>query len=189
MLIKMKQPCPKCQSQNTYSDGPEMACLMCGKRWPINGQKPITIDQVTGRERMAQKEKSPSGKKGTCSNCGREKFIADKNGYCGICHTAVKGMDPGSVAYVAALDAIKDRINAPGFKTRPAKQKNVDRKPATIKLSPKEIKEARTPARALTIKHDGVDSGTVKIVSTLQIERENLLAQVRRIDQAISLFS
>lgn len=138
---------------------------------------------------MAQNKKSPSGKKGTCSNCGREKYIADKNGYCGICHTAVKGMDPGSVAYVAALDTVKDRINAPGFKTRPAKQKNVDRKPAIAQsMSPEKINEVKTHVRSLPIKHDG-DSGTSKIMATLRIERENLLAQVRRIDQAISLFS
>lgn len=70
---------------------------------------------------MAQKEKSPSGKKGTCSNCGREKFIADKKGHCGTCHTAVEGMDPESAAYAAALATVKDRINKPGFKTRKAK--------------------------------------------------------------------
>ncbi|MCK9431848.1 MAG: hypothetical protein M0R00_02695 [Candidatus Omnitrophica bacterium] len=139
---------------------------------------------------MTQKDKSPSGKKGTCSNCGREKFIADKNGYCGICHTAVKGMDPGSVTYVTALDAIKDRINAPGFKTRPAKRKKDDSKPAKAQsMLPEKINEVKTHARSLAIKHDGGDTGTSKIMATLQIERENLLAQVRRIDQAISLFS
>lgn len=140
---------------------------------------------------MTQKEKSPSGKKGTCSNCGREKYIADKNGYCGTCHTAVKGIDPGSVAYVTALATIKDRINAPGFKTRPAKQKKSNcSKPAIEQsMSPEKIKEVHTHARSLVIKHDAGDSGTSRIMATLQIERENLLAQVKRIDQAISLFS
>lgn len=131
---------------------------------------------------MEQKEKSPSGKKGTCSNCGREKYIADKDGHCGTCHTAVKGIDPGSVAYVSALDKIKDRTNTPGFKTRPAKQKKSNcSKPA--------IEQSMSHTRSLAVGRDGGDSGTSRIMATLQIERENLLARVKRIDQAISLFS
>jgi hypothetical protein len=208
----MKQPCPKCQSQNTYSDGPEMACLMCGKRWPINGQKPTTIYQVTGRERMAQKEKSPSGKKGTCSNCGREKYIADKNGHCGTCHTAVAGLDPGSSAYAAALDTIKDRINAPGFKTRPAKQRKVDRKPArkakSIEpaegksgTSKRKFKSARKPSSSDFLKHNvphkaqigqvrhhGV-VGNVAVIELMATQREFHLAEAAKLCQAIDLLS
>jgi hypothetical protein len=105
----MKQPCPKCKSLNTYSDGLELACLMCGKRWPANGQESVVIKK-NGRESVM--EKSPSGKVGICINCEREKFIAGADGLCGTCHTAVKGLTPDTAAYKDILASVKIRITS-----------------------------------------------------------------------------
>jgi hypothetical protein len=140
----MKQLCPKCKSLNTYSDGTEMACMMCGKRWPINGQPIAVIKETIGRKRiMGIMEKSPSGKTGICLNCERKKFIAGADGLCGTCHKAVKGMSPSATDYHVALDEVKRRLTAPvcvssNKKIRTAKKTE---KPVKINneiMSPKE---------------------------------------------------
>lgn len=109
----MKQLCPKCSSRNTYKDGLEMACMMCGKRWLINGQPSSVIKETIGRKRIMGIKKSPSGKVGMCLNCERKKFIAGADGYCSVCHNAVKGMEHGTPDYDNALAEAKRRLTAP----------------------------------------------------------------------------
>jgi hypothetical protein len=91
---------------------------MCGTDWSVNGQKPLTINQITGRERMAVTEKSVSGKKGTCLNCERSKYIAGADGLCGTCHNAVKGLVYGTPEYTAALAAAKTRLTDQNHKRK-----------------------------------------------------------------------
>lgn len=115
-------------------------------------------------------KKYPSGKKGICSNCGREKFIADKNGHCGTCSSVVKGMDTGSAAYAAALATIKDHIGAPGFKKHPVRHKKPDPTPVR-KPNPKEV--ART--------------GLPKIIQIMRDEQAYYLAEANKLEKAINL--
>ena len=174
----MKVPCLKCGSPNTYSDGPEMACLMCGKRWPINGAKPIIVYKRSEEENMEAKKPS-SGKVGACVNCGREKYIADKEGLCASCHHAVKGINKDSVAYSAALaDAKKRLINNPSR-----------RGTNTKKLSPESIKKVKKHVRALSIKHNGGDPDFAGAIAELTLSRDNLLLRADKLTQAIALIS
>lgn len=109
----MKLLCPKCSSRNTYEDGLEMDCMMCGNRWPINGKPSTVIKETIGRKRIMGIKKSPSGKIGICLNCERKKFIAGADGYCSVCHNAVKGMEHGTPDYDNALAEAKRRLTAP----------------------------------------------------------------------------
>lgn len=39
---------------------------------------------------MTETKKTPSGKKGPCTKCGKPRFIADKHGRCSTCRRAAK---------------------------------------------------------------------------------------------------
>lgn len=165
----MTQACPKCGSHNTYEIGRDYGCRMCGKQYPRAGSTLIIIKERI-KDMPEEIKKYPSGKKGICSNCGREKFIADKNGHCGTCSSVVKGMDTGSAAYAAALATIKDHIGAPGFKKHPVRHKKPDPTPVR-KPNPKEV--ART--------------GLPKIIQIMRDERSNYLAEANKLEKAINL--
>lgn len=176
----MKTLCPKCTSPNTYSDGPELVCLMCGKRWYENGAKPIIVYKLMEEEEM-KGTKPTSGKKGKCVNCEREKFIADGAGLCSSCHNAVAGISKDSVAYTAALaDAKKRLINNPPRRGRGTVAK---------KLSPESIQKAKKNVRALSIKHNGGDHDLAGAIAELIINRDNLLLKADKLTQAIALLS
>lgn len=106
-------PCPKCGSRPSDIQEGQYHCMKCGTYYPVNGVQTPIINQLTGRDRM---EKSASGKKGTCINCERKKFIADKEGLCGACHNAVAGLEKGTAAYTDALATVKARVSDPNFK-------------------------------------------------------------------------
>lgn len=117
----MRPRCPQCGGQPLYEEGGFYVCMMGGHRWPITGAKPIIVYKRSEEEEM---EKPTSGKKGKCVNCQREKFIADKEGFCSSCHNAVKGISKDSVAYTAALaDAKKHLTNNPTRRGKVARAK------------------------------------------------------------------
>ena len=193
----MTQACPKCGSHNTYEIGRDYGCRMCGKQYPRAGSTLIIIKERT-KDMTEEIKKYPSGKKGICSNCGREKFIADKNGNCGTCSSVVKGMDAGSAAYAAALATIKDHLSAPGFKTRPT-----GRKPARKKrISPENVKHGmndraltnKPPAQPklkkrtldMTIK-EVANTGLFKIIQLMRDEQAYYLAEANKLEKAINL--
>lgn len=85
--------CPKCGSKNTYEIGRDCGCRMCGKQFPKEGAAPIVLTKVFNERKKDMQEeikKYPSGKKGVCSNCGKSRFIADKDGRCSTCSRVAK---------------------------------------------------------------------------------------------------
>lgn len=125
----MNPRCPKCESVVAYTEGGNYVCMMAGHRWPINGVKPIVVYKSATEENM--EGISPSGKTGTCSNCGRTKFIADKHGHCTTCRDAVKGVSVGSTEYSAALAEVKTRLADPNFK-RGGNRRGADKKSVPV---------------------------------------------------------
>lgn len=64
------------------------------------------------KAKATEKKKYPSGKKGICINCGNERFIADKEGFCSACHRAVLLIDPSDfITYHEALDKAKQKAH------------------------------------------------------------------------------
>lgn len=85
--------CPKCGSKNTYEIGNGHGCRMCGKQFPKEGAAPIVLTKVFNERKKDMQEeikKYPSGKKGVCSNCGKSRLIADKDGRCSTCSRVAK---------------------------------------------------------------------------------------------------
>jgi len=177
----MTQACPKCGSHNTYEIGRDYGCRMCGKQFPRAGSTPIIITKERTKDMTGEIKKYPSGKKGICSNCGREKFIADKNGHCGTCSSVVKGMDIGSPAYTAALATIKEHIGAPGFKKRPVRHKKPHHTPVR-KPNPKVIKSTLD----MTIK-EVARTGLPEIIQLMRDEQAHYLAEANKLGKAINL--
>lgn len=175
--------CPKCGSGNVYQQDGEHACMMCGKRWPLEGANPIIITKAF-KERDVMVEvikKYPCGKIGVCVNCRREVWIADKEGLCGSCHASVDGAIIGTPEYAAYLQEAKERLN---------KKSRRGRKPKETKpISPEKIGGVKTHVKALGIKHNGGDPSMAHVLATLQIERLSLLDKVDKIKQAIDLLS
>ncbi len=170
----MKQPCPKCKSMNTYSDGPEMARLMCGKHWPINGQEAVVIKK-NGRESIV--EKSPSGKIGICINCEREKFIAGADGLCSTCHRAVKVMEPGTQLYDTTLAEVKLRLTDPKSSDGRIKK---NKQPKKIKKAPRESLVSTTPM-------ERADAVLEKAIEMLIHERDFHLSFAEKLTKAIKV--
>jgi hypothetical protein len=140
----MRPRCPKCGSAPSYEEGGYHVCMMGGHRWPVNGAKPIIVHKRMEEESM-EGTKPTSGKKGTCVNCEREKFIADKEGLCSTCHNAVAGISKDSVAYTAALADVKKRlINNPSRRGKVAKAKAMAAAP--VKRAKRDINPARVEA-------------------------------------------
>lgn len=92
--------CPKCGSLPAYTEGGSYCCMMCGRRWPVNGERQtIVITKITGGKKIMPEEikKTSAGKKGPCAVCGKPRFIADKHGRCSTCSRAAKaGENPRS---------------------------------------------------------------------------------------------
>ena len=108
-------------------------------------------------------------KKGTCGNCGRENMTLQMRNMCGGCNFRVKGMDVGSAEYKAALAQAKKDFNNPDYKRKP-------RKGTTAKLSPEVIKQAKTHAKALSIKHAGGDKSPIVEISVNVPETAGIIA-------------
>jgi hypothetical protein len=169
--------CPKCGSSNTYEIAGDYACRMCGKRWPIEGARPIIVTKPYYEEREEDMAKKySSGKKGVCVNCGRERYIADAVGLCGMCHNAVKGIDPNDLSYADALKKAKARCaNTVAAPTRSAKK---------VKTS-----KPKKPVLDHTIKQiarAGL-AGIPSIIAQARAERDGYLAEAEKLNKAINI--
>lgn len=165
----MRPRCPQCGAPPSYEEGGFYVCMMGGHRWPINGAKPIIVYKRSEEEDM---EKPTSGKKGKCVNCEREKFIADKEGFCSSCHNAVKGISKDSVAYTAALaDAKKHLTNNPTRRGRVVKSKAAAPKESVLDHTIKQVARAGIPA----------------IIAQARIERDGLVSAADKLTKAINI--
>jgi hypothetical protein len=150
--------------------------MMCGKRWPINGQKQATLTELTGRKRM---EKTSSGKTGPCINCGRTKFIANRFGHCSSCSTAVKDLEPGSGAYTAALASAKERLSS-GNVGRAIRAHRTEKPPR--KKAPAARKSTLDP----TIKEVSM-AGLPGILQIARDEQAFYLSEAEKLGKAINI--
>lgn len=124
-------------------------------------------------------DKSPSGKKGICSNCGREKFIANKYGHCTVCSEAVKGIEKDTPDYTDALSEVKERLtNLKSPKSR---------KPAP-RINPHIAKRPHKEKTALdlTIKEVAM-VGMPGIIKRMYDERSLYLAEAEKLSKAINI--
>jgi hypothetical protein len=151
---------------------------MCGELFPVPnyGAKPIIVVTKLSEEDETM-EKSPSGKKGICCNCGREKWIAGK-GLCATCLNAVKGWLDGSPEYIKALADAKKRLTDQDHKSGRGGNHR------TKKLSPDKIKEAKTHVRALSIKQSGGDPDTSYIIAKIDMKIEYHQGMIGKLKQA-----
>lgn len=164
----MKKQCPKCSSLNTYSDGWEMACLMCGKRW----------GQPTGilKKTPVEAEVNEMEVKKVCRNCGRDKNIIG-DGLCGGCYFSVKGMEKGTPEYDEELSNAKKRFTDPNYvvrrgrKAKPSSQKQPATTKSTLDMTVKEV--ART--------------GIPGIIQRMRDEQADYLAEAEKLGKAITL--
>lgn len=116
--------CPKCGARPASMNGNLYHCMMCGRDYPGPIQpKPVVREiritekstkTVSSKSSIKPKEseieimaeKTPCGKKGTCSNCLRDNiYISDKRGLCASCHRAVDGISENSPEYSGVLEA------------------------------------------------------------------------------------
>ena len=175
-----KIPCPKCGSRNTYRDGLDMACIMCGERWPVNGAAPVIYKKLSEEDK--EMDKCSSGKKGTCCNCGRNKWIAGK-GLCSTCLNAVKGWLDGSPEYIKALADAKKRLTDPDYKSGRGGNRR------SKKLSPEKIKEAKTHVKALAIKQAGGDPNSAGIIAVIDMKiiyHQNMIGKLKQAKEILS---
>jgi hypothetical protein len=178
------KPCPKCKSTNTYyDDDGMMACLKCAERFPFSKTEPISVNpKITKQEKIEMSEvKIPSsGKKGICSNCGRDRWICNKHGHCGTCASAVKGFEHGTPEFDAALAAAKKRIQANGD----AKFNKV------IKCLRSRAKERIDEIRQLPSEKKATKQlENLTVTDVMKAERDLLLDRVQRLNTAIELLS
>lgn len=171
-------PCPKCKSTNTYLDDDNtMACLKCAERFPLfskagNSQK--------GEKEMPEVNIPPSGKKGTCTNCGRDRWICNKHGHCGTCASAVKGFEHGTPEFDAALAAAKKRIQANGdTKFSKAAKRLRSRAKERIEAIKQLPPEKKAPKQLENL------TATDMMIA----ERDLLLDRVQKLNTAIELLS
>ena len=108
--------CPKCNALPAYIQEGAYVCMMCGKRWPVNGAAPILITKITGGKSMTETKKTSSGKKGPCVKCGKTRFIADRDGRCSTCSRAAKTKIKGATTTPerGKSDAIETLPASPG---------------------------------------------------------------------------
>ena len=172
----MKPRCPTCDGAVAYEEGGNYVCMMGGHRWPINGTKPLTINEITGRLRM---EKSPSGKTGICLNCGRSQHIAGADGLCGTCHRAVKGLVHGTPEFFSALAAAKTRLTDQNHKRKMQDLKSFEKVEKTtekIKATARGNRLTKTTARnneyIKYLKECG-EQGILPVNRLVYFEREN----------------
>jgi hypothetical protein len=175
----MRPRCPKCGSAPSYEEGGYHVCMMGGHRWPVNGAKPIIVHKRMEEESM-EGTKPTSGKKGTCVNCEREKFIADKEGLCSTCHNAVAGISKDSVAYTAALADVKKRlINNPSRRGKVAKAKAMAAAPVK-RSKPQESVLDRTIKQVAR-------AGVPAIIAQARIELDGLMSEADKLTKAINI--
>jgi hypothetical protein len=173
--------CPKCGSSNTYEIGRDHGCRMCGKQFPKEGATPIIILKERKKDMPEEVKKYPSGKKGICVNCRRERFISDAAGLCGMCHAAVKGLDPDDIAYADALKKAKARSINTGAALVRSTQTAKDRKVVTRK--------PKKPVLDHTIKQiarAGL-AGIPSIIAQARAERDGYLAEAAKLNKAINI--
>jgi hypothetical protein len=184
----MKSLCPQCGSPNRYIEGINYACMMCGRRWPINGAKPIIIKKEDRDIDDADIKKMEEGKEmatRACRNCGRVRKIIGDDLDSG-CYYVVRKLTKGTPEYDAALAKAKIKFSDPNYKRTRKTLVNVV---IQNKLSAEKIKKIKTHVRALGIKQNGGDPKMAGVIATLQIEREVLLARTDKLTQAIELLS
>jgi hypothetical protein len=153
-----------------YVDDDMLACRTCGNRW-IPDFKPYK--KVTEDEPMAVR--------GKCVNCLRDGFTLPAGHMCGGCNARVKGMEKDSPEYKEALAQAKKDFNNPNYKQTPHGK--------TKKLSPEKIKEVKTHAKALAIKHNGGDPDTANIVAAMDIKIEYHQGMIGKLNQAKEILS
>ena len=178
------KPCPKCKSTNTYyDDDGMMACLKCAERFPFTKTEPISVNpKITKQEKIEMPEAKipPSGKKGICVNCGRDRWISNKHGHCGTCASAVKGLEHGTPEFNAALAEVKKRIKGNGD--------------AKFNKAAKRLK-SRAKERIEAIKQLPPEKKTTKqlenltVTDVMKAERDLLLDRVQKLNTAIELLS
>lgn len=182
----MKKPCPKCKSENTYSDGLEMDCLMCGKRWPINGHQPINVIGV--KKVMDSKKKSPSGKTGICLNCERGKFIAGADGLCGTCHHAVQGLAPDTPDYISALDRAKARLTKQkDSKSEPSPNRKKIKQKYPSPLKNKHLKKKHNIEKQSIVSREQKTPAIQAAIEHLTKEVDYYLARADKLNKAIEI--
>lgn len=169
--------CPKCKSTNTYLDDENtMACLKCGERFPY------VQAAITKQEKIEMSEQNipPSGKKGTCINCGRDRWIANKYGHCTTCASAVKCFKFGTDEFGDALTAVAKRIQENGdtkFKKAAKRLRTrVKERMAEVKQLPPEKKATKQLAN-------------ITVTDMMIAERDMLLERVHKLNSAIELLS
>ena len=180
----MTNACPKCGSCNTYEIAGDYACRMCGKRWPIEGARPIIVTKpyYEEREDMTAK-KYPSGKNGVCVNCGRERYIADAVGLCGTCHNAVKGIDPNDITYADALKKAKARASSARAVI------DVMHSGANVTANARKASKQKKPVLDHTIKQiaNVGRAGIPSIIAQARAERDGYLAEAAKLNKAINI--
>lgn len=169
--------CPKCNSINTYQDGYDYACRMCGSRWPIHGPLPKGLlrknDATPAGTALAKEEKTMAIRK-PCRNCGRTLCIA-QDGLCGGCFGSVKKYTKGTSEYDAALAAAKKRFTDPDYSGRTVKKK-------------KSVNPKQKSTLDFTIKQVAL-TGISKIIEQMRIEREEHLSEAGKLAKAIEILS
>lgn len=162
-MSSMTPRCPKCNALPAYIQEGAYACMMCGKRWPVNGVKPIVISKV---------EEDMSSEKRECRNCGRKKQIVG-DGLCGGCYSAVYAKHKkGTPEYDQALAEAKARFTDPGRKVHrprgPKASKPAEATTASVNDPPKPKKQDKD------------------ILSVLEDRRHVLMDEVCVINQTIA---
>lgn len=129
----------------------------------------------------AETKKSPSGKVGTCGNCGRSKFIAGSNGFCGTCHNAVKSLSKNTPEYSAALAEIKKRVLDPDYGPGGRNDKKPEEK---FKKKFTQILHQKT---VLPVDCDVFKSARLTILESVIKERDSVMAYVGKLDRCIEI--
>jgi hypothetical protein len=157
--------CPKCQSPNTYTQDGQNACMMCGKRWPL--QLILTRKEI------------PMSKKGNCRNCERESTIV-ADGLCGMCYGHVHSKyAKGTPEYDQALAEAKKKV---------AQWESLPEKKSITDLQTK--KRGRKPKSPDSLSAKPIEPKNPKtkdILTILQDRRHELMEEVFTINQTISV--
>lgn len=135
-------------------------------------------------------------KKGTCSNCGREKTLPYKD-ICGGCYTRIKGMDWDSPECKAALAKAKQDFNNPAYKQthkqKPAKKINMDklkegmsrlRKKAKRRMSYADVIQPRKIGDVLSdIKYSGYEPDDAVVLRAIDSQIEKCEERVKKLNK------
>ena len=187
----MTPRCPKCNALPAYIQEGAYVCMMCGKRWPVNGAAPILITKITGGKSMTETKKTPSGKRGPCVKCGKVRYIASKAGHCHTCNNQVKGKKNADAAYEEAMAAVSksvtttpDRDKTEAIETLPASQEDIQKGKAIVRAMVEKRKTESAPD--LTVKEVG-QIGYASITQRMREEQSECLARAEKLGKAIVL--